>query len=165
MNTKKIKVKWGTTVILITSITSIIIIIAEYYLLKSLLSSMDIITLIIAIIIVVILGYFALEAPLSLELDEHKLVLYKIKGKLIIEFDQIAHIDIYIPDCSDIRLFGSGGFCGFIGKFRNKNIGNYQSYVGDYAQSFLIQTKKNVNYVLSCENREEVINIVKQHIK
>jgi hypothetical protein len=106
-----------------------------------------------------------MESPVFIETNETGIILHKIIGKLVINYEQIAKIEYYKPDSSEIRLFGSGGFFCFVGKFKNKTIGTYQSYVGDYSQSFLIQTKENKNYVFSCENRDLIINTIKTFIK
>jgi hypothetical protein len=47
----------------------------------------------------------------------------------------------------------------------HKLVGSYQSYVGDYAQAFQIQSKNGKNYVLSCANRDLVINTIKKQIQ
>jgi hypothetical protein len=98
-------------------------------------------------------------------MNETAIVLHKRIGRIFINYDKIIDIKYYYPDSSETRLFGSGGFCGYIGKFKNAAIGTYQSFVGDYSNSFLIKTKENKNYVLSCENRDVVINIIKAFIK
>jgi hypothetical protein len=163
MNIKE-NVKWGISVKIITFISLLLIIAAEYYLIYSLIHSMDWIMLITAIIILGIILYFALETPLSIEITDTRLILHKLKGKLIIDFNQISNIEIYKPDSSEIRFYGSGGVFGFIGKFNNATIGKYQSYVGDYAQAFLIQTKENKKYVFSCEKPDLIVTIIKKYI-
>lgn len=94
----------------------------------------------------------------------NSLILNKLIGKKVFYFDQIKQISSYKPDSSDIRLFGSGGFFGFIGKFKNAKINTYQSYVGDFNQAILIQTKDEQNFVISCEDYLSVINLVKSKI-
>jgi hypothetical protein len=165
MDTLKFKVKWGTYVKIITGIILLIIAIAEYHLVVSLIYSINGLLLFLACCIPVIFIYFALESPSFIEIDTNGLTLHKRKGKLIIRYSQITSVSHYKPDKSEIRYFGSGGVFGFIGRFSNANIGAYQSYVGDYAQAFLIQTKENKKYVLSCENRDLVINTIKTNIK
>jgi hypothetical protein len=161
----KLKVKWALSVKIITGITLALIIICEYYLIRSLIYSIEGISLIIACFIPVITFYFALKSPSSIEMNETGIALHKLRGRLVIDYDRITDIAYYKPDCSEIRLFGSGGFFGYIGTFKNATTGRYQAYVGDYSDSFLIKTKENKNYVLSCENRDLVINTIKMHIK
>jgi hypothetical protein len=44
-------------------------------------------------------------------------------------------------------------------------IGNYEAYVGDYKQAFLIETKAGKKYVLSCENRDLAMEIINKAVK
>ncbi|MDR0233127.1 MAG: PH domain-containing protein [Dysgonamonadaceae bacterium] len=165
MNTTKINVKWGTPVKFITLIVCAIVIAAEYYLITSLLLSFDWSVLIASCIMPLIFLYFLLESPKFLEVNKTDIIVHKWKGKLTINYEQISKIEPYKPDYTDIRRIGSGGVFGFIGKFSNSTIGNYQSYVGDNKQAFLIETKEGKKYVLSCENRDLVINMIKKQMQ
>ncbi|GHT87593.1 hypothetical protein FACS189474_0770 [Bacteroidia bacterium] len=161
----KENVRWGISVRVITIIGAILLLVGVYYLIYPLFSSMNWLNLTIAIFILSITIYFVLESPQYIELEEFRLILHKIAGRVIVDFNQINKIEPYKPDGSEIRLFGSGGFFGFVGKFKNANIGSYQSYVGDYSQAFRVQTKNGKNYVFSCENRDSIINSIKEQIK
>jgi hypothetical protein len=166
MNTMNLKVEYSRSAKIITWITLAVIAAGEYYLITSWIhASNNWTTSIVACLLLLIVIYFALESPSSIEMNIHELILHKRKGKLRIAYDQITDASNYKPDKSEIRYFGSGGVFGFIGKFSNATIGTYQSYVGNYEQAFLIRTKTNKKYVLSCENRELVINTLKTHQK
>jgi hypothetical protein len=123
------------------------------------------INLIAACIIPLIFLYFALESPVYLEIDKKSIALRKLSGRFAIDYDRITNVECYKPDSSEIRLLGSGGCFGYLGKYKNATIGTYQSYVGNYSDSFLIKTKENKNYVFSCENRDLAINTIKTYIK
>jgi hypothetical protein len=161
----KSKVKWALSVKIITSITLAITVVCEYYLVHSLIYSTDWINLVGVCLIPLITLYFVWESPTFIEMAETGIVLHKRIERLFISYDKIIDVEYYRPNRSEKRLFGSGGFCGYIGKFKNATIGTYQSFVGDYSNSFLIKTKENKNYVLSCENRDIVINTIKTFIK
>jgi len=165
MNTTKINVKWGTSVKLITTIVCAILVATVYYLITSLYLFFDWSILIALCIVPLIFLYFLLESPKFLELNKTGIIVHRWKGKLTINYEQISKIEPYKPDYTDIRLIGSGGVFGFIGKFSSSTIGNYQSYVGDNKQAFLIETKEGKKYVLSCGNRDLVINTIKQQIQ
>ncbi|MDR3218418.1 MAG: PH domain-containing protein [Dysgonamonadaceae bacterium] len=164
MNTK-LNIKWGIWVKMITFVSLLLISFAEYYTIRLLFQSIDWITLAVAVIIPVVILYFAMESPVSIEIDNSKFILNKIRGKLMIDFDQISRIELYRPDASELRYFGSGGVFGFVGRFHNANIGKYKSYVGDWKQAFLIQTKTGENYVFSCDRRNFVVETIKKLIK
>jgi hypothetical protein len=159
-----VKVKWSILVKIITVVALAILFIAEYSLMRSLFYSINWLLLIAAILVPGSVFYFILNAPRYLELTESHLILHKVMGKLSLTFDQISNIEGYKPDGSEIRLFGSGGIFGFTGKFKNATIGSYQSYVGNYKQAFLIQTKSGKKYMFSCENKDFIIDIVKKQI-
>lgn len=161
----KTNVKWGLSVKIIT-VTGVVLLLGAMYLLTfSLFRSKDWITLIPVIIILGLLVYYAWEAPLSLELTDSCFILHKPAGRFTIDIDQISEIEIYKPARFEIRLLGSGGMFGYIGKFKNATIGTYQSFVGDYAQSFRIQTKDGKNYVFSCNNRDLMVDAIKKQIQ
>ncbi|MDR2806299.1 MAG: PH domain-containing protein [Dysgonamonadaceae bacterium] len=159
----KFKVQWGIPVKLITGIATLVIIIGEYYLITDALHTKELITIIVAAGLLVLLGYFISASPSFIELNETEITLHRLKGNLTIPLNRITEIKPYKPDKSELRYFGSGGWFGFIGSFSNATIGRYQSYVGDYAQAFLIVTKEDKKYVFSCENPEELIRFVQIH--
>lgn len=159
--TEKYNVEWSKSVRIITIVVLLIIVGTEVTLI-GLSPAIDWIVAILLFIIPITLGYFILLAPISIEIDESQLVLNRVLGQKIIRYDDIDSIEIYVSDALEVRLFGSGGFCGFVGTFRNKKIGKYQSYVGDYSQAFLIRTKEGKKYVLSCKNRESLISKINE---
>lgn len=66
-------------------------------------------------------------APDRLELEADRLVLRKLIGEFSIELDQVAEIEAYDEKELNLRLFGSGGFLGYLGIFRNKSLGKYMA--------------------------------------
>lgn len=106
--------------------------------------------------IVISWGY----APLSITLSDTHFMLRRGIGNKKIEYSQIVEISVYKEKGYTIRVFGSGGLCGFIGRFYNKNFGYYFAYVGDFSQAFSIQLKNGKKYVFSCEDRDEVISYI-----
>lgn len=94
---------------------------------------------------------------MSLKLSEDKLTICKLVGVKEIPFSAIEKIEPYKDYHSDIRLTGNGGFLGYTGLFRNKELGKYTAFVGNYSQAFYIRTKNGKIYVTSSEQREEII--------
>ena len=56
-----------------------------------------------------------------------------------------------------MKMFGSGGLWGFVGVFRNSDIGSYNAFIGDMQQSFLIRTVEGRLYVFSVEDVDDLI--------
>ena len=71
---------------------------------------------------------------------------------------------IPIDSSCDVRVCGIGGVCGFIGRFYNKKIGYYTSYVGDYSQAFLVKKCNGRKYVFSCEDRDNFLSVLKNKL-
>ncbi|PXV58899.1 PH (Pleckstrin Homology) domain-containing protein [Dysgonomonas alginatilytica] len=162
--TTKLNVQWSTYVKCITFLVAIIIVAVEIGIILKLLHSFDWLLLMVGIAFLFIFIYNLFEAPVSLEVNDSQIVLNKITSQVKINFNEIETIRIYKRGTFDIRLFGSGGFCGYIGHFSSKEIGKYRAYVGNYNQAFLIKTRNKKNYVLSCEDRDLIISRVKAKI-
>lgn len=91
------------------------------------------------------------------KINEDKLTICKLAGVKEIPFLAIEKIEPYKDYHSDIRLMGNGGFLGYTGLFRNKELGKYTAFIGNYSQAFYIRTKSGKIYVTSSEQREEII--------
>jgi len=157
MNTK-VNVRWSNQVKFITVLVTILLISTEVGLIYNGASGLIIIS------IALVFFVFMLSAPLSITLSDSKLILNKVFGKITINYSQIYLVKPYNPASGDIRVFGSGGFGGYVGIFSNQEIGQYFSYVGDPKQAFLIRTKNGKNYVFSCENMAFIIETVKKYL-
>ena len=68
------------------------------------------------------------------------------------------------PIAKDIRLFAVGGLFGYIGTFRGNDCGQYKAYVNNGSNAFYVKTEDGKCYVASCNNAEELIELVKQRI-
>ncbi len=102
--------------------------------------------------------------PRYIQLNNHSLIVKRGLGKLTIPYSQIIDIRQYKMMSSDIRLFGSGGFLGWIGLFYNKKIGRYYAYVGNLDETFLVITRKGRWYLLSAHPMKEAIKVIKKRI-
>lgn len=156
MNTK-MNVKWSKTVQITTVIVAIVVIYAEYLLIDSFLHSTNWLLFIVAFSIFFFMFYFVIGSPTSIEIQDNNLIINRLAGKKKFNLNEICESNIYHLDNSEIRLWGSGGFCGYLGYFMNKKIGKYDSFVGDYSQAFYIKTNDNKYFVLSCEDRDSVL--------
>lgn len=74
---------------------------------------------------IVILLYFGCIAPVKLELDAKKITIVKVLGSIKIPREEMVNIHKLSPESlsKSIRLFGFGGFFGYLGKFENSIIG------------------------------------------
>jgi hypothetical protein len=108
----------------------------------------------------VILGS-ALFVPINVSVDNEKLHIHRLKGDIVIPIEKIE--EIRRADDSDTknstRTFGSGGAFGYLGKFRNANLGNYQMYVTNTSQGVIVKTNDET-LVFSCDRPDEIINYI-----
>lgn len=100
----------------------------------------------------------SLLMPLRLTIESDKITLYRLVGAIHIPFKDIVEVKA-IPNSEtaySIRLFGSGGLFGYLGKFRNKKLGNYTMYATNLNELILVRTDRKT-YVFSCKNRDGFI--------
>lgn len=157
----KYNVHWTKQVLIITSIVFVTIPIIGYVIVTN---SSLFVKIILSITLLSLFAFFV-NAPRYITIDNQFLTLHKILGKIKFPLDSIIEMGIFHPDKSNMRVFGSGGFGGFIGIFKNKIFGYYRAYLGDFKQSFYLKTDKNRYYVLSCLNREELFMNLKKYLK
>lgn len=164
---KIFNIPWSDSVKIISVVTTLVlafVIVVIVYLLKNQGFSSNKLTLLILFAVLGISVYFAFQSPISLKLNEDYIAVRKMFGEVKISYTDIVSIDKYDNYGSDIRLMGNGGFLGYTGVFRNEVLGKYIAYVGNFKQAFYIKTRNNKLYVLSCENREEVIGWVRKYM-
>lgn len=146
---------WSMEVTFLTAITVIILSISTYYVWTN-----ELIWLKYTLIIIflgTIIGVLLLM-PLRLTIENNKIILHRLIGSIHIPFKDIIELK-GIPNSEtaySIRLLGSGGLCGYLGKFRNKKLGNYSMYATNLNELILIRTDRKA-YVFSCKNRDEFI--------
>ena len=166
----KYRIKWSkfvkiTTIVLslILSLTEALIIVIFYKHSQNWSDALWCIGLFI--IILIITACTIAFTPLSLTLTETDLILMRPIGRRIFPLKDINDVGTYTSDLSEVRLFGSGGFYGFIGVYFNIKFGRYIAYVGDFSEAFYITTNsRKKKYVLSCEDRDSIISLIKNGV-
>jgi len=109
-----------------------------------------------------VLSFCFSMSPRKLIIHSNNIEIRKFIGKIIIPKEDIETIYQIKPDMikNSIRIFGSGGFGGYLGKFRNSTIGNYQMYITEKKHLVLIKTK-DINYVVNCRDFKLLTPIIK----
>lgn len=154
---------WSLGVTLITTIIIIILAASTYFIWADDFPSSMLwlkYTLIIVFITTIIggLGYM----PIRLSIKNDKIILHRLFGAINIPIKDIIEIKAIenSETAFSIRVFGSGGLFGYLGKFKNKKLGYYSMYATDINELILIRTDRKT-YVFSCRNRDEFIESVK----
>lgn len=94
--------------------------------------------------------YFAIKIPLYTYVDEKNIIVKQLVGKKIFcrEEIKITYLETKIINDA-IRMFGSGGFGGYIGWFRNTSLGKFYMLSVNTKEIALIETKDGRKYVLN----------------
>jgi hypothetical protein len=164
---------WGESVILITILCFALLLFISgksiRYLFKQKQKriSYSIPLLLMNFIIGFALIFTLLYMPLRIKLDDQKIYVDQVKSGFSIPYSEIIEIRNYSKrdNPNTIRVFGSSGLFGYIGKFENSQIGRVNMYVTDSSRRILIRTKdRGKNYVLSCKEPDTFIDKVKMNL-
>ena len=160
------KVRWSWWVRITTVVVTVALLgLLNYSLNKFMIDNDDYEALLISLTIFILYGVFMINAPISVRLTTQYFELKKVVGRIRIEYAAISYIGRYRPTLSDMKMFGSGGLWGFVGVFRNSDIGSYSAFIGDMQQSFLIRTVEGRVYVFSVEDVDDLIASIKRVIR
>lgn len=112
---------------------------------------------------IIILGsviFAAAYSPLSLSIDSDKVTLKKLIGQIVIPLEEIRTVKKINKNAisGSIRTFGSGGVFGYLGRFKNRNLGKYSMYITERKNLILIKTE-NRQYVFNCSEPDAFIKI------
>lgn len=158
---------WSGGVIAVTIVTLLVLVGAGFYLgsrewptvmlwLKYLLFAVFLITIIAGV------GYM----PMRLKADDEKITVRRLFGSLempLAEVTSVSQISMSDIDGS-IRTFGSGGLFGYLGRFKNDNLGSYSMYATELNNLILVCTDSR-KYVFSCSSPQEFVEYVNLQLK
>lgn len=120
------------------------------------------------ILLGVLIGLLAVSFyyyPLSIEASDKNLIIHRLFRDKILPYGSIRSVERCFPSLGGLRLCGSGGFLGYWGYFSDIVIGNYFGYYGKRSQCILVKLTDGKQYVISCEQPEEMISAVSEHLK
>lgn len=109
-------------------------------------------------------AYFAFMSPTKIELTDDAVIVHRVLGRKIFRYVDIKSVERFFGDCG-FRLWGSGGFFGYVGLFSSKDLGRHFEYVGDFKEAFLIVLVSGRKYVLSCVDSSRVVNALSARIE
>ena len=116
---------------------------------------------IIGCVVILPVLYIATWIPINLSANTTHIILHKLIGKITIPIGEITSVQIIDKSMisNSIRLFGSGGVFGYLGKFRNRLLGNYIMYITERKNLILIKTHKKT-YIFNCKGPDSLIMFV-----
>ena len=115
----------------------------------------------IAILLIISLFYM----PMSIGADENAIYINRSLKVKTIPMTEVASVKLCPPTMGAIRICGSGGFLGYWGWFRERDLGKYFAYYGKASDCFLVELKNGHKYILGCKNAPEMVEYITKQIK
>ena len=150
----KRKVNLSTYSMIVSGIGLIVLLVALYY--SNDIWSISLISAVLVLLCALALFYM----PLSVSVDDEYLCVNRSLRVKRIPISEISSITLMQPTMAERRIMGSGGWFGYWGWFRESSIGKYFAYYGKASDCFLVKLKNGCQYVLGCENPDDIVSRV-----
>lgn len=109
-----------------------------------------------AVIILMSIGVLFFT-PMSISVDDNNLTVnFSIRNKDF-PLSQIESVKLCPPTMAEKRIVGSGGFFGYWGWFKERDLGKYFAYYGKASDCFLVTLKNGKKYMLGCNDAPEMV--------
>lgn len=158
---------WSKTVIAITVITLFVLLLISGYLFFYKKAHIVQSCLLLFPVWAAIL-YTFLQSPQTLYVDDTNVKIKKVVGCVLIPINCITSVEVLHEGFmnSSIRTFGSGGLFGYLGFFKNKEVGKYRIYAtqSDSRKLLMIKTTDNI-YVVSVDDVHRCIAAIRSVIQ
>lgn len=100
--------------------------------------------------------------PREINIDANNLnIVFPLRVKRV-SLEEISKIEPYKVTMNFVRTFGSGGFFGWWGWFRNQELGKFMVYASELDHVFLVEIKSGKKYVVSCSDPETMCDEVRK---
>ena len=103
--------------------------------------------------------------PLSISADKTTIYINRSLRIKAIPIQDVASVKLCPPTMGAIRICGSGGFFGYWGWFKERDLGKYFAYYGRSSDCFLIELKNGRKYMLGCKKALEMVEYIQSLIK
>lgn len=103
-----------------------------------------------------------LYSPVAIKVDSDNITVKSVLKKHPVPISEVESVERFQPFQAPVRygamrVFASGGFMGYWGVFFAHDIGRFTAYYGKSSDCFLVRLKDGSQYVLGCENPDEMI--------
>ncbi|MBR5898743.1 MAG: hypothetical protein IKZ14_04660 [Muribaculaceae bacterium] len=103
--------------------------------------------------------------PLSVEVTDDAVVVNRaLSFAKRLPLKSIRSVRVCPPTMGAKRICGSGGFLGYWGWFRERDLGKYFAYHGKASDCFLVTMKNGRKYMLGCRNSREMVDYINSRI-
>lgn len=121
-------------------------------------------SLILFLILAGIMAVSMFYRPLTIKATDNELIIHRMLKNKTIPYSSIKAASRFYPSPGGLRLCGSGGFFGYWGYFTDIVIGSYFGYFGKRSQCIVVELKNGPQYVISCEQPDEMLYTISRHI-
>ncbi len=118
--------------------------------------------LIVLLLVMSTVGLFYM--PMSISADKSAIYINRCLKIKSIPMADIASVRLCPPTMGAIRIFGSGGFLGYWGWFREGDLGKYFAYYGRSSDCFFVELKDGRKYMLGCNNAPKMVEYIKSQL-
>ena len=117
------------------------------------------------VFVVVLLIISLCYMPMSIGADENAIYINRSLKIKTIPMTDVVEVKLCPPTMGAIRICGSGGFLGYWGCFKERDLGKYFAYYGKSSDCFLITLTDGRKYILGCQNAPEMVEYIAKQIK
>ena len=103
--------------------------------------------------------------PMSIGADENAIYINRSLKIKAIPMADVVSVKLCPPTMGAIRVCGSGGFLGYWGWFKERDLGKYFAYYGKASDCFLVELSNGHKYMLGCQNAPEMVEYIAKQIK
>lgn len=118
------------------------------------------IPLIAVLVIISIVSLF--YTPVSIGADEDAIYIIRSLRTKIIPLSEVKSVRLCPPTMGAIKICASGGFMGYWGWFRERDLGKYFAYYGRSSDCFLVELHNGRKYMLGCRNPKNMVEYINQ---
>lgn len=133
-----------------------VLLIAAFFIMDSLAASVLLVLILIVSLLMVVRGF---------NISDGKLSIHRLGWTKNYDVTNLKKAE-YSPNITlgSIRSFGAGGFFGYVGKFKNKVLGNFVAYVTDEQNSVVLEFSDKT-LVVSPDEPENFVTEIERVIK
>ena len=102
--------------------------------------------------------------PMSISADKTAICINRSLRVKTIPMQDVESVKLCPPTMGAIRICGSGGFFGYWGWFKERDLGKYFAYYGRSSDCFLVQLKDGRKYMLGCKNPHKMVEYINSMI-
>ena len=118
-----------------------------------------------SIFVVIMLVISLCYMPMSIGADENAIYINRSLKIKAIPMADVVSVKLCPPTMGAIRVCGSGGFLGYWGWFKERDLGKYFAYYGKASDCFLVELSNGHEYMLGCQNAPEMVEYIAKQIK